>query len=84
MSDDRQMLEAVALIESELGADVSWNLGIVTSEMHMAFPYGRGVTVSLQSKPGTLVWEKHKTSFLAAAEIAIDRYRRRAAGEKGA
>jgi hypothetical protein len=81
------MLAAVALVESELGADVAWTLGAITSDHHSLPPFGRGLSVNLIG-PGTekqpkpiQVFEKHAESFLVAARRAISRYKRRALGE---
>jgi hypothetical protein len=87
---ESRIVEAAALVESELGPDVAWSLGTITSDAHGISPHGRGVTVHLIG-PGTdwhpdniQVFEKHATSFYAAAERAVGRYKRRSMGDRRA
>lgn len=83
-SSGYQLEAAADLLADEL-PDWLWSLSIITNPRHMGNPIGPGVAVDLISADGRLrVHEKHGTSALEAAKVAIPRARRRMSGEGGA
>jgi hypothetical protein len=84
-----EIARAIVDIEA-LGPKVAWSVGTITNDCHAVRPYGEGIHVTIAG-PGTeahpdsvRVFEKHHGSFAEATKAAIARYKRRAAGERGA
>ena len=75
MNNTRGIIEAVTLIQDELGPNVAWSLSAC---VHLIGPGTTAHPAQIQ------VFEKDTTSFTIAASTAVRRYKARAAGRSGA
>lgn len=76
-TDSNDLANAVALLEREFPG-CAWSASRITNQRHPDPPIGAGAAILLQvSSPDggepLAVWEKHPTSFVAAAERAATR-----------
>ena len=91
MLSDSEFASAVAALETALDKEATWGLTNIPNDQHGAIPFGSGYSILIRrpSKHDELevrVWEKVSSlsDIPRGFERALDRYRRRLAGDSGA
>lgn len=76
--------EAIRYIETEM-PNALWTLSNILNPVHIVRPFGVGVGLIIKdTETGQSVYKKCNSDMLAAAKQAVERLRRRNAGDSGA